>query len=138
MGPKWGPNGEEPVVVHVPALTEPRWYIVQFGDTFDEVAANIGGINGPRAGAYAVCGPRFDGKLPGGITAIHLRTTQCLCAVRVVVESEADLPRRGRGAERVSSNATVGLPARKARLPPARGGAAAGARRRYVADVEAP
>jgi hypothetical protein len=76
----------------VPTLTEPRWYIVQFGDTFDEVAVNIGGIKGPRPGAYAVCGPRFDGKLPGEITAIHLRTTQCICTVRVFVDGEADLP----------------------------------------------
>jgi hypothetical protein len=83
---------DEPVVVHVPTLTEPRWYIVQFGDTFDEVAVNIGGIKGPRPGAYAVCGPRFDGKLPGEITAIHLRTTQCICTVRVFVDGESDLP----------------------------------------------
>ena len=88
----WIDLREEPMVVHVPALTEPRWYIVQFGDTFDEVATNIGGINGPRAGAYAVCGPRFDAKLPGEITVIHLRTTQCVCTVRVFVDGEADLP----------------------------------------------
>ena len=88
----WLDLREEPVVVHVPALTERRWYIVQFGDMFDEVATNIGGINGPRAGAYAVCGPRFDGKMPGEITVIHLRTTQCVCAVRVFVDGEADLP----------------------------------------------
>jgi hypothetical protein len=88
----WLDLRDEPVVVHVPVLTEPRWYIVQFGDTFDEVATNLGGVNGPRAGAYAVCGPRFDGKLPGEITVIHLRTRQCMCVVRVFVDGEADLP----------------------------------------------
>jgi hypothetical protein len=28
---------EEPVVIYVPALSEPRWYIVQLGDFFDEI-----------------------------------------------------------------------------------------------------
>lgn len=27
----------EPLVIFVPALAESRWYIVQIGDTFDEV-----------------------------------------------------------------------------------------------------
>ena len=40
----------EPVVVHVPALVEPRWYIVQIGDTFDEVIRNLGGTKGPMPG----------------------------------------------------------------------------------------
>ena len=129
---------DEPVVVHVPTLTEPRWYIVQFGDTFDEVATNIGGIKGPRPGAYAVCGPRFDGKLPGEITAIHLRTTQCICTVRVFVDGEADLPNAVEVQNGFHLMPLSALPARKARLPLARGGAAAGARRRGAAGVAAP
>ena len=88
----WLDLRDGPVVVHVPALTEQRWYIVQIGDTFDEVATNIGGIKGPRAGAFAVCGPRFDGKLPGELTKVGLRTAQAICAVRVFVDGEVDLP----------------------------------------------
>ena len=88
----WLDLRDGPVVLHVPALTERRWYIVQIGDTFDEVATNIGGIKGPRAGAFAVCPPRFDGKLPGELTKIGLRTTQATCAVRIFAGGEADLP----------------------------------------------
>src|SRR3954447_4354199 len=87
----WLDLREEPVVLHVPALTEPRWCIVQISDPFDEVAANIGGMKGMRAGDYAICGPRFDGKLPGELTKIGLRTTQCTCAARVFVDGERDL-----------------------------------------------
>ena len=134
----WLDLRDGPVVVHVPALTEQRWYIVQIGDTFDEVATNIGGIKGPRAGAFAICGPRFDGKLPGELTKVGLRTTQAVCAVRVFVDGEADLAGSGRRAGRVSSDAAVGLPARRARLPPARGSAAAGIGRRGAAGVAAP
>src|SRR3954451_4290499 len=87
----WLDLREEPVALHVPALTEPRWCIVQISDTFDEVAANIGGIKGLRPGDYAVCPPRFDGKLPGELTKIGLRTTQCTCVARVFVDGERDL-----------------------------------------------
>jgi hypothetical protein len=88
----WLDLRDGPVVVHVPALRERRWYIVQIGDMFDEVATNIGGMKGPRAGAFAVCPPRFDGKLPGELTKVGLRTKQASCTVQVFVDGEADLP----------------------------------------------
>jgi hypothetical protein len=31
-------------MIYVPALPEPRWYIVQRGDFFDEIFHNIGGL----------------------------------------------------------------------------------------------
>ena len=40
----------EPVVIFVPALDKPRWYIVQIGDSFDEIARNIAGTKGPQPG----------------------------------------------------------------------------------------
>ena len=82
-------------------------------------------------------GPRFDGKLPGEITVIHLRTTQCVCTMRVFVDGGSRPPVCGCGAGRVPSDAAVGLPARRARLPLARGASAAGARRRGAAGVAA-
>jgi hypothetical protein len=88
----WLDLRDGPIVVHVPALAERRWYIVRIGDTFDEVATNIGGMKGPRPGAFAVCPPRFDGKLPGELTKIGLRTKQATCTVQVFVDGEADLP----------------------------------------------
>jgi hypothetical protein len=81
-----------PGVLHVPTLTEPRWYLVQIDDTFDEVADNVGGINGPGPGAYGITGPDFRGELPGEMTRVRLRTRQCFVAVRVFVAGQADLP----------------------------------------------
>jgi hypothetical protein len=37
---------EEPVVIYVPELSEPRWYIVQLGDFFDEIFHNVRGQKG--------------------------------------------------------------------------------------------
>jgi hypothetical protein len=50
--------------LHVPKLTEPRWYLVQINDTFDEVADNVGGINGqtPGSSSTASCGERVGGR----------------------------------------------------------------------------
>lgn len=39
---------KEPVVLSVPALSEPRWYLVQMGDSFDEVFQNLGGSDDER------------------------------------------------------------------------------------------
>jgi hypothetical protein len=88
----WLDLRDGPVVLHVPPLTEPRWYLVQIGDTFDEVADNVGGTNGPRAGTYAITGPDFRGEVPGETTRVRLRTTQCFVAARVFVAGQADLP----------------------------------------------
>lgn len=30
-------------MIYVPELSEPRWYIVQLGDFFDEIFHNVGG-----------------------------------------------------------------------------------------------
>jgi hypothetical protein len=87
----WLDLRDEAIVLHLPAMTEPRWYLVQIGDTFDEVAANIGGIKGPRAGAHAITGPDFQGALPGEMTRVRLRTRQCFAAVRLLVAGQADL-----------------------------------------------
>ncbi len=43
---------KEPVVVRVPALSEPRWYLVQMGDSFDEIFQNIGGITAKTSKEY--------------------------------------------------------------------------------------
>jgi hypothetical protein len=80
-----------PVVLHVPALAQPRWHIVQIGDVLDEVVANVGGIKGPRAGAYAICGPDFRGELPGEMTAVRLRTTQGVCGFPKLSDAPAAL-----------------------------------------------
>jgi hypothetical protein len=81
----------EPVVVHVPALAEPRWYIVQIGDMFDEIIHNIAGTKGPQPGDYVITGPDFRGELPGETTRIRSRTSQGVVAVRVFAGGGADV-----------------------------------------------
>jgi hypothetical protein len=46
----------EPVVIFVPTLAKPRWYIVQIGDSFDEIIQNVGGTKGAQPGVYVITG----------------------------------------------------------------------------------
>lgn len=82
----------EPVVVHVPHLDEPRWYLVQIGDTFDELIANVGGAKGPRPGDYVITGPDFAGRLPAEMTHLQSRTKMGIITVQIFVGGEDDLP----------------------------------------------
>jgi hypothetical protein len=82
---------KEPVVLRVPALSEPRWYIVQMGDSFDEIFLNIGGTKGPEPGTYVVTGPDFQGILPGEMIHVTARTKIDVMAVRIFVKGDADL-----------------------------------------------
>jgi hypothetical protein len=83
----------EPVVIVVPPLAEPRWYIVQIGDFFDEIARNIGGTRGAEPGIYIVTGPDFRGQVPGDMIRIESRTELGVAAVRILANGEADLPK---------------------------------------------
>ncbi|MCW2271758.1 DUF1254 domain-containing protein [Pseudomonas sp. JUb96] len=82
---------QEPVVVHVPALTEPRWYLTQIGNMFDEVTYNVGGIKGPAPGDYLVTGPDYRGSVPNEMTQVPLRTTAGVVAVRIFANDERDV-----------------------------------------------
>ena len=82
-----------PVVVHVPVLAPPRWYLVQIGDWFDEVVLNLGGIGGPKPGDYAIVGPDFQGTIPAGMVRVPMRTRFGIVRLRVFVENAADVPK---------------------------------------------
>ena len=83
---------EEPLAVFVPKVTPDRWYIVQFGDLFDEIFHNIGGTKGGQPGVYVITGPDFDGPIPGEMARIQCRTKMGVAAVRIFAKGEADLP----------------------------------------------
>ena len=83
----------EPVVVFVPTLSEQRWYIVQIGDSFDEIVRNIGGTKGPQPGVYVITGPDFTGDVPGEMIQIKSRTKIGVAAVRILANGAADLPK---------------------------------------------
>lgn len=80
----------EPLVVFVPKLAEPRWYIVQIGDAFDEIIHNVGGTKGEQPGVYVITGPDFTGDVPGEMTQVKSRTR---IGVRIFAKSAADLPK---------------------------------------------
>jgi len=82
---------KEPVVVHVPALTESRWYLTQIGNMFDEVTLNIGGIKGPQPGDYLITGPDFQGTVPLEMIQVPMRTEGGVVAVRIFAKDEADV-----------------------------------------------
>lgn len=81
----------EPVVLHVPALTESRWYLTQIGNMFDEVTRNIGGIKGPQPGDYLITGPNFRGTVPPEMTQVPVRTQGGVTAVRIFANGEQDV-----------------------------------------------
>ena len=66
------------VVISVAALREPRWYIVQIGDMFDEIVYNIGGSRGPEPDLFCLTGPDYHGPIPAnysiGSTTDGLKT----------------------------------------------------------------
>ncbi len=84
---------KEPVVVQVPALAEPRWYLVQIGSRFDEVVRNIGGIHGAQPGAYLITGPDFRGPVPGNMIQVPTPTKIGVVAARVFIAGDADVPK---------------------------------------------
>ena len=81
------------VVISVPALREPRWYIVQIGDMFDEIVYNIGGSKGAEPGLFCLTGPDYHGPIPATMKEIKVRTKLAVVANRVFVNGEADIPR---------------------------------------------
>jgi hypothetical protein len=83
----------EPVVIFVPALAEQRWYIVQIGDSFDEIVHNIGGTKGQQPGVYVVTGPDHTGPVPGDMIQVKSRTKIGVAALRILAKGEANLPK---------------------------------------------
>lgn len=76
-----GDLSAEPLVVNVPPLKENRWTIVQIGDYYDQIVANIGGSKGADPGLFLLTGPDYHG-----------RTKMVVVANRIFVNGESDLP----------------------------------------------
>jgi hypothetical protein len=84
----------EPLVLFVPKLSAPRWYIVQIGDSFDEVIYNVGGIKGEQPGVYMITGPDFVGDIPGDMVQVKSRTRIGALGVRVLSAARQIYPAR--------------------------------------------
>lgn len=81
----------EPVVLHVPRLDPPRWYLAQVTDMFGEACAAIGGIKGTAPGDYVIVGPDFIGPVPGEMTRIASSTRMGRVHVQLFVAGADDL-----------------------------------------------
>ena len=82
-----------PKVIAVPD-TEDRYYSIQLVDAYGNSFAYIGRrATGTKAGAYAVVPPGWNGDLPSGVERIEATTPHVLALTRVLVTSDADLPK---------------------------------------------
>jgi len=83
---------KEPIVLSVPSLQTPRWYLVQVGDMFDELAYDVAGYKGPETGLFLVTGPDYAGPIPANMRQLKVRTQFAVVALRIFVQGDADLP----------------------------------------------
>jgi hypothetical protein len=81
----------EPVVLHVPRLEPPLWYLAQLADMFGEVCANVGGLKGAAPGDYVITGPDFTGAIPGEMTRVTTPTRQGVATVQIFIASEREI-----------------------------------------------
>jgi hypothetical protein len=88
----WLDLSKGPQVLHVPDMAG-RYYSVQFTNPSDNTNfAYVGKrTTGTQAGDYLVSSPRWEGKVPSGMTQISSPNNTVLVIGRVLVESDSDL-----------------------------------------------
>ena len=80
-----------PVVLRVPAVRD-RYYVLQFLDMYTNTIADVGTrTNGGRAGAYAIVGPGWHGRLPAGTHRIASSTPDAWVIGRTLATSPGDV-----------------------------------------------
>jgi hypothetical protein len=91
MAHLWLGNG--PLVLHVPAVPDGRYYVMQFLDPYTNVFAYVGTrTTGDRAGSYVIVGPDYHGTLPRGLPVIRSAYERAWIAGRTLVYGPSDLP----------------------------------------------
>jgi hypothetical protein len=81
-----------PMVLRVPDVTD-RYYGFQFLDMYTDTIADVGTrTNGGRAGAYAIVGPGWRGRLPAGVHRIDSPTPDVWAIGRTLVTGPTDQP----------------------------------------------
>jgi hypothetical protein len=82
-----------PLVLHVPALPNHRYYSFEFLDPYTNVFAYVGTrTTGDGAGNYLITGPRFKGHVPAGMRRISSPYARAWAVGRTLVYGAADLP----------------------------------------------
>ncbi len=81
-----------PLVLHVPAVPDHRYYVFEFLDPYTNVFHYVGTrTTGDGAGNYAIVGPGFHGKLPGDVHRIASRYAHIWLCGRTLVYGPSDL-----------------------------------------------
>jgi hypothetical protein len=81
-----------PQLLYVPAVGD-RYYSIQLLDMYGDCFAYVGSrATGRKAGAYAIVGPGWKGKLPAGVKAVHAPTDDVMTLARTFVRDEDDMP----------------------------------------------
>jgi hypothetical protein len=84
----------EPMVISVPAVAKPRYYVVQLVDGNTYNFGYIGSrATGTEAGSYLVVGPDWKGEAPAGIKKVFSSTTPFVFSVfRTQLFNPVDMP----------------------------------------------
>ncbi len=81
-----------PQILQVPDVGD-RYYSIQLIDMYGDCFAYVGRrATGTKAGAYAIVGPDWKGKLPAGVKAVPAPTNDVMTFARTFVADEADMP----------------------------------------------
>jgi hypothetical protein len=82
-----------PIVMHVPAVPDKRYYVMQFLDPYTNVFAYVGTrTTGDGAGNYLIAGPGWHGAVPSGLHLIQSPYELAWIAGRTLVYGATDLP----------------------------------------------
>jgi hypothetical protein len=88
----WLDTGTEPVILSVPN-TGDRYYLMQFMDAWTNTFAVPGTrTTGNRAGNFAIVGPKWNGRLPQGVTVLHSPTSMVWLVGRIQTNTPSDYP----------------------------------------------
>ena len=88
----WVDLRQEPLVLHVPAMSE-RYYSVQFTNPSKNTNFAYAGTRttGTQAGDFLISGPGWKGTMPQGMKQISSPNNSVMVMGRALVESESDL-----------------------------------------------
>ncbi|MGZ4174428.1 MAG: DUF1254 domain-containing protein, partial [Solirubrobacteraceae bacterium] len=82
-----------PLVIHVPAVPNHRYYSFEFLDPYTNVFAYVGTrATGDGAGNFVLTGPGFKGRIPAGLRRIRSPYRRAWIVGRTLVYGAADLP----------------------------------------------
>ncbi len=82
-----------PIVLHVPAVPNHRYYAWEFLDPYLNVFHYVGTrTTGERAGNYVIVGPKFKGKLPAGVSVVRAAYDHVWLFGRTLAYGRSDLP----------------------------------------------